>query len=154
MFIGSGRHAVAKKLSSHEKDIAAILQPYSKQVQVTGFLSHIGTLEYFGRSAIAVVPSLWQEPFGRTALEAMAYGCALVSSGRGGLREVTAEAAVTIDHLTPHTLAEGIMTLVESSPERQRLQTIARERAARHFSITLCTKSLDTARDAILSRVA
>jgi glycosyltransferase involved in cell wall biosynthesis len=42
---------------------------------------------------IAIVPSVWSEPFGRTALEALAGGAALITSGRGGLREVAGEAA-------------------------------------------------------------
>ena len=31
--------------------------------------------------------SRWQEPFGRTAMESAAYGCATITSKRGGLSE-------------------------------------------------------------------
>ena len=39
------------------------------------------------KSSISVVPSKWQEPFGRTAMESAAYGCATITSNNGGLPE-------------------------------------------------------------------
>ena len=33
------------------------------------------------------MPSKWQEPFGRTAMESAAYGCATITSKNGGLPE-------------------------------------------------------------------
>jgi glycosyltransferase involved in cell wall biosynthesis len=38
-----------------------------------------------------VVPSVWDEPFGRAAAEAMACGRPVVTTGTGGLREVVAD---------------------------------------------------------------
>ena len=35
------------------------------------------------------MPSRWEEPFGRTALEAVSSGCATIISNRGGLTETT-----------------------------------------------------------------
>ena len=46
------------------------------------------------RAAIVIVPSRWNEPFGLTALEALACGAPLIVSPRGGLPEVAGEAAV------------------------------------------------------------
>ena len=37
---------------------------------------------------VVVIPSLWQEPFGRVNLEAMASCKAIVTSNRGGIPEV------------------------------------------------------------------
>ena len=48
----------------------------------------------FNKSEIAVVPSRWEEPFGRTALEASSRGCATIISNRGGLTETTDHAVV------------------------------------------------------------
>lgn len=36
----------------------------------------------------AIVPSVWDEPFGLTALEALLAGTPLITSGRGGLKEI------------------------------------------------------------------
>lgn len=149
VFIGSRRHEETKKMTPHEEQIAKILQPLGGKAQMLGFLSHTETLDYFARSAIAVVPSVWAEPFGRTAIEAMAYGCVLISSGRGGLREVTGDAAFTLADLTPQRLAEAIIMLANNANERKRLQLLARERAV-YFSIARCTNLLDKVREEIL----
>ncbi len=43
---------------------------------------------FYESTAIVVVPSLHPEPFGRMALEAMAWGCLTVVAGHGGLVEI------------------------------------------------------------------
>jgi glycosyltransferase involved in cell wall biosynthesis len=57
---------------------------------------HAEVLEAMASAAIVVVPSRWAEPFGLTALEAMASGAALVTTGNGALREVAGEAALYV----------------------------------------------------------
>ena len=54
-----------------------------------GFLKHKEVLNFLNESEIAVVPSRWEEPFGRTALESSSRGCATIISNRGGLPETT-----------------------------------------------------------------
>ena len=54
-----------------------------------GFLKHKKVLNVLNKSEIAVVPSRWEEPFGRTALESSSRGCATIISNRGGLPETT-----------------------------------------------------------------
>ena len=44
-------------------------------------------LKLYSGSSISVVPSRWEEPFGRTAMGQTAYGCATIISNRGGLPE-------------------------------------------------------------------
>ena len=50
-----------------------------------GLLSHKKTLKMFEQSEIAVIPSRWEEPFGRTSLESSSRGCATIISKNGGL---------------------------------------------------------------------
>ena len=45
--------------------------------------------DFLSKSEIAVIPSRWEEPFGRTALEASSRGCATIISNTGGLSETT-----------------------------------------------------------------
>ena len=98
-------------------------------VATPGYLPHADTLARLGRAAIAVAPSRWQEPFGMTALEAMASGAALVCSRRGGLPEVAGDCALYADPDAPGALAEAILTLANDADRRGALAYAARQRA-------------------------
>ena len=54
---------------------------------ILGFLNHDKVLQVFKKTSIAVACSRWEEPFGRTSLEASSRGCAVIISDRGGLPE-------------------------------------------------------------------
>lgn len=41
-----------------------------------------------GESSLALIPSIWPEPFGRAALDAISAGTPVISSNRGGLPEI------------------------------------------------------------------
>ena len=45
-------------------------------------------------TCIAVVCSRWEEPFGRTSLEAASNGCAVIISNKGGLPETTNDSLI------------------------------------------------------------
>jgi glycosyltransferase involved in cell wall biosynthesis len=99
-------------------------------VEVLGFRDHPAVLAAMTRSAIVVVPSLWDEPFGLTALEAMACGAALICSRRGGLPEVAGDAAVYIDPANPATIASAVRDLANDEPRRLALAQTGRRRAS------------------------
>ena len=48
--------------------------------KILDWVNHKKILQYYNKSAISVVPSKWQEPFGRTAMESAAAGCATITS--------------------------------------------------------------------------
>ena len=52
-------------------------------------MRHKKVLEFLNKSEIVVVPSRWEEPFGRTALESSSRACATIISNKGGLPETT-----------------------------------------------------------------
>ena len=58
-----------------------------KRLVYKGWIPHKRTLELYNITSISVVPSFWEEPFGRTAVEAASRGCATIISNRGGLAE-------------------------------------------------------------------
>ena len=58
-----------------------------KRLKIFPWLPHEKILKLYDESSISVVPSRWEEPFGRTAMESAAYGCATITSNRGGLVE-------------------------------------------------------------------
>lgn len=42
----------------------------------------------YSHADIVIVPSLWEEPFGRTAIEAMSHGIPVIASNIGGLKDI------------------------------------------------------------------
>ena len=86
-----------------------------------GFLKHKKVLEFLNKSEIAVVPSRWEEPFGRTALESSSRACATIISNRGGLPETT-DYSLILKNLDSETLYKSIKKLITNSRFRKNLQ--------------------------------
>lgn len=57
------------------------------------FVGHVDPASFFKRVNLLVVPSLWNEPFGRVVIEACAHGVPVVASNRGGLTELVKDGA-------------------------------------------------------------
>ena len=94
-------------------------------------------------AAIALVPSMWREPFGRTCLEAHAGGAAVVSSGSGGLLEISGEAAFKLHRVDPGTIAEALESLIGSEPLRLQLSLEGSARVRRLFDVRRVAADLD-----------
>jgi glycosyltransferase involved in cell wall biosynthesis len=52
------------------------------------FLGQVDPHAFFRDLDVLVVPSLWSEPFGLVATEAMAHGVPVLAAARGGLKEI------------------------------------------------------------------
>ena len=65
-----------------------------KNADLLGFQSHDKVLDIFKKTSIAVACSRWEEPFGRTSLEASANGCAVIITNKGGLPETVTNAKI------------------------------------------------------------
>lgn len=99
-------------------------------------LEHGSVLEAFRRCAIAVVPSLWPEPSGLVALEAMAMGKPVVASRTGGLPEIIVhgETGLLVDRGDIEDLRRALELLIADPMLRARLGETGRRRVARLFS--------------------
>ena len=91
-------------------------------MQILGFKPHKKVLDYFEKSSIAVACSRWEEPFGRTSLEAASRGCAVIISNRGGLPE-TITNGVILRNLTSQDLYQSIENLIKNKKSLKLLQT-------------------------------
>ncbi len=86
-----------------------------------GFLNHKNVLELLDKTSISVVPSRWEEPFGRTALESSSRGCATIISNKGGLPETTNQ-AIILKNLNEEILYKQIRYLIRNSKRRKQIQ--------------------------------
>jgi glycosyltransferase involved in cell wall biosynthesis len=117
-------------------------------VAMPGYMSHTAAMERMSRAAIAVVPSRWPEPFGLTALEAMAHGAALVCSRRGALPEVAGNGALYADPDAAGALPAAILSLAMDADRRTELVKLARARAA-GFDTVAAAARLRSLREAV-----
>ena len=92
-----------------------------KNFNVLNWLPHNKILNFYKKSSISVVSSRWQEPFGRTAMESAAYGCATITSDRGGLKE-TFNNNLILKNLNFKTLEKLIIKLIENSTFLKKIQ--------------------------------
>ena len=113
-----------------------------------GFKKHSEVINIYKKTSIAVVCSRWEEPFGRTSLEASANGCAVIISNRGGLSE-TITNGVILKKLDNLSLYEEIEKLIINSSKRRKLQSLS----LKNFFLThsYITKLIDNVRDIKLS---
>jgi len=117
-------------------------------VAVLGHQPHDAVLDAMRRAAIVCVPSRWDEPFGLTALEAMACGAALVCSPRGGLPEVAGDAALYAEP-EADALAAGLEALIRDPARRVALGAAGVARAA-GFGASAAARALMALRHRIL----
>ena len=118
-------------------------------VHASGHQPHGAVLHAMSRAAIVAVPSVWPEPFGLTALEAMAGGAVLVCSAQGNLPALVGDAAVLVPPGDAAALAAALMALAEDAPRRAALGRAGVARAA-GFDVTIAAEALDRVRAGIL----
>lgn len=119
---------------AYHKEVLAALGSVAERVTIEVQLPFPEVQAANERAAIALIPSKWQEPFGRTALEAHAGGAAVISSGSGGLREVSGDGAMFVGTVAPRPWADAITLLAGDAQPRETLARHGREHALRHFN--------------------
>ena len=119
-----------------------------KNLKILGFQKYNSVTRWFIKSDISVVCSRWNEPFGRTALEASSAGCAVIISNRGGLKEASPE-ALKIKKLTVKNVENSIKKLIQNEKFKKLLQ----KKIYKNFYLTnnYISKIIDIYRDNIIS---
>jgi glycosyltransferase involved in cell wall biosynthesis len=125
--------------------VRAALAPLGPRAEVLTDVPFSSVKALNERAAIAIIPSKWREPFGRTCLEAHAGGAAVISSGSGGLREISGEAALYAPNADPSELTECLRTLISDEALRARLAAEGRQRVEQMFDLPKIAARLDDA---------
>ena len=130
------------KIIGDEKREKIILN--HKNADVLGFLGHDEVLKIFKKTSIAVACSRWEEPFGRTSLEASASGCAVVITNKGGLPETVTNAKI-LKELNVSNLEKVIKKLIQNPNLRREYQKLS----LKNFYLThdFVTRMIDNYRD-------
>ena len=102
-----------------------------KNASILGFKRHSEVIKIFKKTSITVACSRWEEPFGRTSLEASANGCAVIITNKGGLPETVTDAKI-LKNLNQKILTKSITDLIKNTKLRQSLQ----RRSIQNFYLT------------------
>ena len=94
----------------------------------TGHLSAAGLARVFRNANFFIMPALY-EGFGLPILEAMASGCAVITSNGGSLPEVAGSGAQCFDPLNVEGMAQAVITLLCNPAELELWQERALARA-------------------------
>ena len=98
----------------------------------TGFIPYSILPQYLWISDAAVVPSVWEEPFGNTVVEAMAAGLPLITTRSGGIPEICEGVATIVDRENiVDNLSNAILDLYQHPDKRKQMAKASLERSKR-----------------------
>lgn len=132
--VGNGPEGPALRRQCQELGIAA-------QVQFTGWRSSAELAALCRAHRMLVVPSVWEEPFGIVALEALACGCVPVVARSGGLPEAVGRCGVVFPRGDVLAWADGLQRLLRDpalyeaclNEAPAHLERHTRERVAKNY---------------------
>ncbi len=141
-----------KKILDKNKDWKALVIGDEKREKINlnhpnasilGFKKHDEVIKIFKQTSITVACSRWDEPFGRTSLEASANGCAVIITDKGGLPETVTDAKI-LKKLNEKSLTKYISQLINDTQLRKSLQ----KRSIQNFYLTheFVSKKIDNYR--------
>ncbi|WP_440676906.1 glycosyltransferase [Candidatus Pelagibacter sp. HIMB1587] len=119
-----------------------------ERLNILGFKNHKDVLKNLEKTSISVVCSRWNEPFGRTSLEAASRGCGVIISNRGGLKETITD-GVIINEINAKTFSKNIKKLIKNPSLLKKYQ----KNSLKNFYLTnqYASDKIDKYRDQLLN---
>ena len=122
--------------ADNEDDFVCSLKNKAKVIEhkiiFTGFIPYANMPDYLQMADIAVIPSIWDDPFPTTELEAQAMGLPIITTKRGGIpEEVSEDNAILLDTSKNlvENLANAIFDLYLHPKKRQQMAAASNERS-------------------------
>lgn len=98
--------------------------------------------EQIAAARVVIVPSVWDEPFGRTAAEALAHGRPVITTGTGGLTEIVDDASGWVTGTDLDAMVAAVAEAAASDDAVSRRSTGAARRHEASFSPGATTERL------------
>ena len=117
-----------------EDEFISFLKNKAKEIEnkivFTGFIPYDQVPDYLQLADIAVLPSMWEEPFGLTIVEAMAMGLPLITTRSGGIPEICESAAIIVERdYIVNNLVSSILDLYKHPKKRFEMAAASLKRA-------------------------
>ena len=147
--IVGGRHFGAGKAEAYEKELFQRVKRLGPQGEVTGYVPRQEVLKRLQQAAIAVLPSLWEEPMPMVTMEAAACGCAVITTRRGGIPEGMGDAALYLPEETPEAVEALLRELMDNPEVLRAWQQKARAHIVQNGDLRLAAPHLDGCRQKV-----
>lgn len=111
------------------KDKAKMIED---RIVFTGFIPYDKMPDYLQIADIAVIPSIWNDPFPTTELEAQAMGLPIITTKRGGIpEEVSEENAILLETNENfiNSLSNAILELYQKPEKRKQMAIVSLKRS-------------------------
>lgn len=107
------------------------------KIDFLGFLPRAKLKTFFARNNVLVFPSIVQEAFGISQVEAMAAGLTVISSGTGGAKEIIehGQSGLIFEPNNSKSLAKELLDLVKNPEKWQSIAKGGEKRAIEKFDI-------------------
>lgn len=124
--------------ADNEDDFVRMLKekarPIQERIIFTGFIPYGQMPDYLQIADVAVIPSVWDDPFPTTVLEAQAMGLPIITSNRGGIpEEVSVDNAIIVNTELDYVerLAQAIGHLYNSPQQVSAMAAASLRRSVR-----------------------
>ena len=119
--IGSPKLGI-NKLDDFSIKIKEDFEALGERAKVTGFINSKKLNKIMSDTSVIVIPSVWNEPFGLVAAEAMSNGVAVISSNSGGLPEIICNNGILINNISSKKIAIHLKRVMSDNSMLKELQ--------------------------------
>ena len=92
------------------------------QAKFYGFKDYDFVQEKMKKASIIIIPSIWEEPFGLVAAEAMSNGIAIIASKVGGIPEIVQDNGILIENINSQKIQKVLIQLIKNEEIRKSFQ--------------------------------
>ena len=148
--IGSSKLGKINNDGSYYNKIKEKFKKIGPQANFYGFKNKNFVEEKMKSGSIIIIPSLWQEPFGLVAAEAMSNGIAIIASNSGGIPEIVGNNGVLINNIDYKKLKKELIDFLSNKDKR----TFFQQKSWKNFklSASYSSKKLDNFRKSIFQK--
>ena len=97
LILGGSFYGIGDNRNPFFKTLIEKSNPIKDSIVFTGFVSYEQLPQYLKVGDVAVVPSIWEEPFGLTCVEAMAAGLPIIATNSGAIPEICKTNSIIIN---------------------------------------------------------
>ena len=105
-----------------ETSIIKQFQDIGSNTKHLGFISNEKVLTIMEDSQILVVPSIWEEPFGLTAIEGLSNKMLVVANNVGGLKDIISNRGILLNDINEEILSEKLTELLNNPKQISTIQ--------------------------------